>query len=98
MEMREKRREWTRTIVRAKITHLKEFLDNVGSGNLWKAAMYMGPRDSFANIPSLKVGPTEFPDNGDKARILMESFFPKMADLNSETSITERGNPMGTDY
>jgi hypothetical protein len=39
----------------------------------------MGPRDNYANIPPLKVGETEIADSKDKARALMECFFPKMA-------------------
>ena len=59
MEIRVKRREWTRTIEQTKATHWKEFLDNASSGNLWKVTIYIGPRDSYTNIPPLKVGDTK---------------------------------------
>src|SRR5258706_8700588 len=89
-EMRRKRREWTRTIEKAKATHWKEFLDSAGEGHLWKAATYMGPRDACASIPPLKAGREEISDNTSKARILMESFFPEMGDAEEEASVPER--------
>jgi hypothetical protein len=89
-EMRVKRREWTRTIEQTKASHWREFLDNASSGKLWKAATHMGPRKNYANIPPLKVGETEVADNQDKARVLMESFFPKMADPIQETPTTPK--------
>src|ERR1700712_2277321 len=79
-EMSTKRRVWTRTIGKVKATHWKEFLDTASAGNLWKAAKYMGPRDNYANIPPLIVGEHEIAENNEKAQILLESFFPKMAD------------------
>jgi hypothetical protein len=66
VEMRTMRREWTRTIEKAKVAHWKTFLDTASSGNLWKAAAYIGSRDNYANIPLLKVGNREVVDN-DKA-------------------------------
>ena len=90
MEMRVKRREWTRTIEQTKATHWKEFLDNASSGSLWKAAIYMRPRDNYANIPPLQVRETEIVDNQDKARVLIESFFPKIADANLEKLTTQK--------
>jgi hypothetical protein len=56
MKMRNKRREWTRTIERAKASHWKEFLDKARSGSLWEAARYMKPGDNYANIPPLVIG------------------------------------------
>jgi hypothetical protein len=89
-EMRTKRREWTRTIERAKATHWKEFLDQAGSGNLWKAARYMEPGDNYANIPPLVIGQTELTENKDKAKALMESFFPQTAEPAQETPTSHR--------
>jgi len=54
VEMRTKRGEWTRTIEKAKAVHWGRFLHTASSGNLWKAAAYIGPRDNYANIPLLK--------------------------------------------
>lgn len=77
-EMQKARRGWTRSIEKAKAKHWKEFLDQASSGNLlWKAARYAGPADTYATIPPLKVTDTEYTDNNDKARVLMESFFPQ---------------------
>jgi hypothetical protein len=82
--MRQKRREWTRTIEKVKATHWKEFLDTAQEGYLWKAATYMRPRDSYTNIPPLKIGSEEITENDAKARIFLGTFFPKMADLEKE--------------
>jgi len=90
-EMRRKRREWTRSIEKAKSVHWKEFLDKADEGHLWKTASYMSPRNDYANIPTLEVDSEEFTDNHDKARIFLESFFPKMADPSEETLPQQRG-------
>jgi ribonuclease HI len=82
--MRQKRREWTRTVEKAKATHWKQFLDEAKEGQLWKAATYMRPRESYASIPSLKVGEEELSDNEDKAKAFREAFFPKMAEAEEE--------------
>jgi hypothetical protein len=54
-EMKTKRREWTRTIEKAKAAHWKDFLDAASAGTLWKAAAYLGPRENYANMPTLKT-------------------------------------------
>ncbi|EGD99960.1 hypothetical protein TESG_08624 [Trichophyton tonsurans CBS 112818] len=97
-EMREKRRAWTRAIEKAKTTHWKEFLDSAGEGHLWKAASYMGTRESYGSVPSLRVGTEEVSDNEDKARLFMKTFFPEMAEPDEGTITPERerrshGNP-----
>lgn len=89
-DMCRKRRIWTRTIEKAKSVHWKEFLDTAGEGHLWKAASYMAPKDSYANIPPLKVDSEEVSDHHDKARVFLETFFPKMVDPNEETPIPQR--------
>ncbi|THC88516.1 hypothetical protein EYZ11_012034 [Aspergillus tanneri] len=89
-EMRCKRRAWTRLIEKTKSTHWRDFLDKAGEGHLWKAASYMRPRDSYANMPPLTVGDREVTDNKDKAKVLMESFFPKMAEPSEDMVTTER--------
>ena len=84
-DMCRKRREWTRTIERAKRSHWKEFLDKARSSTtLWKAATFMKPRDHYANVPPLSIGDTEVHDNADKARIFLESFFPRMDEPEDE--------------
>ncbi|KAJ8200122.1 hypothetical protein LV164_008811, partial [Aspergillus fumigatus] len=83
-DMRQKRREWTRTVEKAKATHWKQFLDEAKEGQLWKAATYMRPRESYASIPSLKVGAGEISDNKDKAKAFCEAFFPKKAEPEEE--------------
>ena len=84
-DMRQKRREWTRTIEKAKTSHWKTFLNEAGEGNLWKAATYMKPRDSWGCTPALKVGDKELADNKEKAQAFMDSFFPPMAPAEDET-------------
>jgi hypothetical protein len=49
-------------------------------------------------VDALVVNSEEFADNHDKARIFMESFFPKMADPSEETLLQQRGNLRGADY
>jgi hypothetical protein len=79
-EMRIKRRAWTRTIEKAKAAHWKEFLDGAAEGHLWKAASYMCPQESYGNIPPLKTATEEVSDNEGKAKLLLDTFFPKTAD------------------
>ncbi|KAI9035202.1 reverse transcriptase family protein [Aspergillus affinis] len=57
--MRQKRREWTRTIEKVKATHWKEFLGKAQEGHLWKTATYMRPRDPYTNIPPLQMADAE---------------------------------------
>jgi hypothetical protein len=56
--------------------HWKDFLNKASLRTMWKATPYLGPRDNYTNIPVLKVGYIEFLDNQDKARVLIEYFFP----------------------
>lgn len=88
--MRTKRRTWTRAIEKAKATHWKELLDSAGKGHLWKAASYMRPRESYGSIPPLKRETGEITDNADKAKLFMESFFPKMAPPENEADMELR--------
>ncbi|CEL10491.1 Putative Reverse transcriptase [Aspergillus calidoustus] len=67
------------------MSHWKEFLDRAREGHLWKAAKYMQPRDTYSNVPTLKVGTEEITDNRDKAKAFRETFFPRMADAEDET-------------
>jgi Endonuclease-reverse transcriptase/Reverse transcriptase (RNA-dependent DNA polymerase) len=85
-DMRRKRRMWTRTIEKAKLTHWREFLDKASERYLWKAATYVSPRDSYGIIPALKTDSEEISDNHDKARVFRETFFPQMVEPSEETS------------
>ena len=76
--MQRKRRIWTRTIEKAKSNHWKEFLDKAGEGHLWKAVLYIKPRETYGCIPLLNDGTDEVVDNECKAKIFMDAFFPKM--------------------
>lgn len=89
-DMRRKRRMWTRTIEKAKSTHWREFLDKASERHLWKAASYMSPRDSYGNVPALKVDSEEVSDNHDKARVFRETFFPQMIEPSEETPTQRR--------
>ena len=84
--MLQKRRAWNGAIEKAKAVHWKQFLDEVGEGNLWKAATYMKPRDSFASIPAIKVATEELTSNKDKAQAFRDAFFPTMADAEEHSS------------
>jgi hypothetical protein len=66
-DMRNKRRDWIWKIKQIKALYWKDFLDTASSGGLWKAAVYMELRDSYANIPPLKTSDREAVDNEDKA-------------------------------
>ncbi|EED11833.1 polymerase, putative [Talaromyces stipitatus ATCC 10500] len=85
-DMRQKRREWTRTIEKLSVFVGRERFYKKGPkrATLWKAAIYMRPRDSYTNIPPLKVGSEEVTENNAKARVFLEIFFPKMADPEKE--------------
>ncbi|EED16651.1 zinc knuckle domain protein [Talaromyces stipitatus ATCC 10500] len=52
-----------------------------------KVATYMRPRDPYTNIPPLKVGSKEITENNAKAKVLLETFFPKMADPEIEDPV-----------
>jgi hypothetical protein len=84
-EMRLKRRAWTRAIEKAKATHWREFLDNAAKRHLWKAASYINSQESYGNIPPLKAATGDVSDNRDKAKLLIDTFFPKIADPVKET-------------
>ena len=75
-EMRIKRRAWTRTIEKLKAAHWKDFLDQANSHTVWKTTPYLERQDNYANIPPLQNGDREATDNEDKARVLLETFFP----------------------
>lgn len=77
-EMENKRRLWTRTIQKAKASHLKEFLDEAGEGNFCKAATYMKPREVWGCVTALHVGTSELIGNEDKAQTFLDAFFPHM--------------------
>lgn len=80
LDMKRRRRAWTRAIEKAKASHWKDFLDQAtGDTTLWKAATYGKARDAYSNIPPLIVGEAEHTTNQDKARVLMDSFFPPTA-------------------
>jgi hypothetical protein len=78
--MQKSKREWTRAIEKAKASHWRDFLDGARSGNLlWKAARYTKPGDSYSNIPPLKTGDNEASEDGDKATLFLNTFFPQPA-------------------
>lgn len=73
---RTKRRHWTRQLEKVKAADWKDFLDQATSQTVWRATPYMKRNDAFANLPPLRVGDYEVTDNHDKARVLLETFFP----------------------
>ena len=70
------RRTWTRAIEDAKNSHWKEFLDQAGKGNLWKAAKYTYHNDQYAPISPLTAEGRTATTSEDKAQMLLETFFP----------------------
>ena len=86
-EMRTKRREWTRLVEKVKNAHWKDFLDQANSRTVWKTTPYIETRDKHANIPPLRTDDTELTENHDKARLLMETFFPPMATPSPEAIV-----------
>ena len=83
-EMHSQRREWTRTIEKAKASHWREFLDQASSRTVWKATPYLERTNNYACIPALKVGDNEYADNAGKAQALLASFFPTTVPPNPE--------------
>ena len=75
-DMHSKRRQWTRTIEKAKASHWREFLDKASSRTVWKATPYLKRQDNYACIPALRVGDDDYVDNAGKAQALLECFFP----------------------
>jgi ribonuclease HI len=76
-QMQRHRKEWAKAIEHAKSKHWKDFLDRAADGNLiWKAAKYAEPSTDYANIPPLYSGEQMVIENEDKAKLLMETFFP----------------------
>jgi hypothetical protein len=97
-EMRDKHREWTRTIEQIKALPWREFLDKANSRNLWKAARYMQSRVNYANIPLLIFRQSKFTENKEKASVLMESF-PNLAEPNlGNYDSAERRDPLETNH
>jgi hypothetical protein len=80
----DKRRHWTRTIEKAKRDHWRQFLDQAGEGHLWKVVTYLQPQVLYATIPPLLENNKEATRNQDNPRVLMESFFPRMAAAREE--------------
>jgi hypothetical protein len=89
-DLRKKRRAWTRAIEKAKAGHWKEFLDSAGEGHLWKATAYTPTRESYTSIPPLRRETEEITDQAEKAKLLMETFFPRMAQPEDEAHLEQR--------
>jgi hypothetical protein len=88
--MRRKCRAWTRTIGKTKAAHWKEFPDSAGDGHLWKEISYKRARESYASIPPLRRETQEITDHAEKARLLMETFFPNMVQPEDGTHTEHR--------
>lgn len=86
-DMHSKRRQWTRTIEKAKASHWREFLDKASTRTVWKATPYLKRQDKYARIPALKVGDNEYVDNAGKAQALLECFFPTTVQPRPETIV-----------
>jgi endonuclease/exonuclease/phosphatase (EEP) superfamily protein YafD len=83
-EWRTKRRNWTRQLEKVKAADWKDFLDQATSQTVWRATPYMKRNDAFANLPPIRVGDHEVMDNREKARVLLETFFPPTSHPPSE--------------
>ncbi len=69
-----------RAIRDKKRKHWRAFLEN--PDNIWKAARFLDPKESaFGNIPNLvDKGGRETESNGEKAKVLLDTFFPPTPD------------------
>jgi hypothetical protein len=61
-------------IDKQKKQHWKDFLDN--PDNIWKAARYAKPSGAAMDIPELSVDGQRYQSDEEKAKALMEAFFP----------------------
>jgi hypothetical protein len=68
------RRLYLDAIDTQKKQHWKDFLDN--PDNIWKAASYARPSRAAMDIPELVVGETRYQSDSEKAKVLMDTFFP----------------------
>jgi hypothetical protein len=88
------RRQYHRAIRDAKRRHWKEFLDN--TDNIWKAARYLEPRErSFGMIPTLCTADRTIDDDQEKAKVLLEAFFPPLPDIQDAPQMyTQQSEPL----
>jgi hypothetical protein len=68
------RRTYLDEIDKQKKQHWKDFLDN--PDNIWKAARYAKPSGTAMDIPELSVDGQRYQSDEEKAKALMEAFFP----------------------
>jgi hypothetical protein len=68
------RRLYLDAIDTQKKQHWKDFLDD--PENIWKAASYARPSRAAMDIPELVVGETRYQSDSEKAKVLMDTFFP----------------------
>lgn len=92
-EWRTKRRNWTRQLEKVKTADWKDFLDQATSQTVWRATPYMKRNDAFANLPPIRVGDHEVTDNREKARVLLETFFPPTSHPPSECIVPPKEIP-----
>ena len=82
------RRRYHQAIRDAKRRHWKEFLSEVD--NIWKVARYLEPEArTIGSIPALCSGGRTADDDQGKAQALLETFFPPLPSIQSE-SVEER--------
>ncbi|GFF97067.1 hypothetical protein IFM47457_11206 [Aspergillus lentulus] len=48
-----------------------------------KATTYIKPQETWGSVPSLQVSYNKLVDNEDKARVFLDTFFPKMDEPNN---------------
>ena len=68
------RRTYLDEIDKQKKQHWKDFLDN--PDNIWKAARYAKPSSGATVVPELSVDVKRYQSDEEKAKALMEAFFP----------------------
>jgi hypothetical protein len=69
-------------------------LDN--TDNIWKAARYLEPRErSFGMIPTLCTADRTIDDDQEKAKVLLEAFFPPLPDIQDAPQMyTQQSEPL----
>ena len=78
--MQHKRRLWARTIELVKASNWKQCLGEAGEGKLWRAAIYMKPREAWGCVPASHVGTNELIENEGKAQAFLDAFFLQMGE------------------
>lgn len=76
------RQRYHTAIRNQKRRHWEEFLED--RTNIWQAAQYAKNRDSFGLVPTLHSGHTTVETDSEKAKLLLQAFFPPLPRIQYE--------------